>query len=342
MGAREYHQKNNQVYQLNDTIKSYPFPDSFSMNPIIEELENRKEQAKHILSIIPKKSTFHQQEKSLLGKHQKSPSLKESPEPNQPKAQTQIDFLKKEFEMQKQAAQKKYEQWFEKTHALMLGIDDAFADQFMQTRKAIDLYAKICNGLQEIEKTLQILKKNQDQIVLKRDRLFEEEQKKIENIKWMIEQGENESIEFKSSLRWDYSSNKMNKDLEIPVIKTVAAFLNSKGGTLLIGISDDKKIVGIASEYPTFRKQDGDGFIQYLLQILSQALGSAFNKFIAIRILTLENKEICAVFVEKSDRPVFMRLGNKEEFYIRASNSSQPLSVKEAIEYVQMHFTRGS
>ena len=56
----------------------------------------------------------------------------------------------------------------------------------------------------------------------------------------------------------------------------------------------------------------------------------------------MENKEICAVFVEKSDRPVFMRLGNKEEFYIRASNSSQPLSVKEAIEYVQMHFTRGS
>ena len=60
----------------------------------------------------------------------------------------------------------------------------------------------------------------------------EQNAKHIENIK----KGEGRKIEFKSSLRWDFRRNEVNKDLELVVIKALAAFLNTDGGNLYIGI----------------------------------------------------------------------------------------------------------
>jgi hypothetical protein len=49
----------------------------------------------------------------------------------------------------------------------------------------------------------------------------------------LISQGESSQLEFKSSARWDLRENKKNKAMEQIILKTVAAFLNSQGGTLL-------------------------------------------------------------------------------------------------------------
>ena len=52
----------------------------------------------------------------------------------------------------------------------------------------------------------------------------------------LIAEGESDELEFKSTLRWDIHEGVINKKLEEVAIKTVAAFANSQGGTLLIGI----------------------------------------------------------------------------------------------------------
>ncbi len=51
----------------------------------------------------------------------------------------------------------------------------------------------------------------------------------------LISLGESAMLEFKSTLRWDVVQSQMNKDLQFSVLKTLAAFLNSSGGTLVIG-----------------------------------------------------------------------------------------------------------
>ena len=72
-----------------------------------------------------------------------------------------------------------------------------------------------------------------------------------QNVRALIAAGENETLEFKSSLRWDRREERVNKVLEQMVVKTLAGFLNALGGTLLIGIDDDEAIVGLAADYAT-------------------------------------------------------------------------------------------
>jgi len=49
---------------------------------------------------------------------------------------------------------------------------------------------------------------------------------------------------------------RVNEPLKFSVIKTVAAFLNSDGGTLLIGVDDERNVVGLQGDYGLFKKAD--------------------------------------------------------------------------------------
>ncbi len=87
---------------------------------------------------------------------------------------------------------------------------------------------------------------------------------------------ESDRVEFKSSLRWDYENQKVSREMEAPVVKAVAGFLNSEnGGTIAIGVSDEKKVLGLERDYATFTaRQNRDGFEQFLRQSLVNAIGS--------------------------------------------------------------------
>ena len=61
----------------------------------------------------------------------------------------------------------------------------------------------------------------------------------------LIEEGESETIEFKSTFKYDIEENRHNNDLTHLISKTVCAFLNSRGGTLFIGVEDNKNIIGL-------------------------------------------------------------------------------------------------
>lgn len=51
----------------------------------------------------------------------------------------------------------------------------------------------------------------------------------IASVDRLLQEGENEDVEFKASLRWDYRERKVNKELEYAIAKTIAGFMNSKG-----------------------------------------------------------------------------------------------------------------
>ena len=70
----------------------------------------------------------------------------------------------------------------------------------------------------------------------------------------LCEAGESSSVEFKASLRWDLNERRVNKALERVVVKTIAGFLNGRGGTLLIGVDDAGAAVGLTDDYATLRR----------------------------------------------------------------------------------------
>ena len=153
---------------------------------------------------------------------------------------------------------------------------------------------------------------------------------------WMdlIGQGENDWVEFKSSLRWNLKTEKPDKVIEAVIVKTLSAFMNARGGTLFIGVDDGGDLVGIEADYKTFQKKPNrDGFLLKLTSMIS-TMGQQSHKFIVTDIQTMEGKDICRITVKPGERPVFIKENGKEAFYIRAGASSVPLGMSEAHEYI--------
>ena len=168
--------------------------------------------------------------------------------------------------------------------------------------------------------------------------LKHKENKQELKIKELILNGENDKLEMKSTLRFDLRENTINKKLEYVVAKTISAFLNSEGGDLLIGVSDDGNILGLEKDYSTLIKKDADGFELHLRQVIKKYLGTNFEKHINVSFYTIESKEICLVKISKSGKPVFITFEGNEGFFVRNGNSSIPKNRKEQSEYEKSHW----
>jgi ATP-dependent exoDNAse (exonuclease V) alpha subunit len=156
-----------------------------------------------------------------------------------------------------------------------------------------------------------------------------------DSIAALIAKGESHLLEFKSSARWDMRQNKRSVEIETLILKTVAGFLNSdKGGALLIGVDDDGKVVGLQHDYKTLgKKQDRDGFENWLTTLLLDSYGKDVSSFFRVAFHDIEENDVCAVTVRPSSEPVFVKQGEAEHLYIRTGNSTRLLSTKEALKY---------
>lgn len=154
----------------------------------------------------------------------------------------------------------------------------------------------------------------------------------------LIAGGESAALEFKSSLRWDMRQQQVNKTLQKVIAKTIAGFLNSEGGTLLIGVADDGTIVGIDPDMKTLARGDRDGFEQSLVRTLKDYLGPEYGPCCRISYDAIDGHMVCRVDVERSPKPVFLTDGQNKEFYARTGNTTQPLDAQRAHEYIAIQW----
>jgi hypothetical protein len=150
----------------------------------------------------------------------------------------------------------------------------------------------------------------------------------------MIGDGERDKLEFKSSLRWDWRAEKVNKSLEKATLKTIAAFMNSGGGHLVIGIDDKGEAVGLEKDYASLAKFGSDGFENHFTNLFNTAIGAEFRRFIRFNFKNLNGKEVCIVDVLASTKPAFVKWEEEEDFYIRTGNSTTALKLSEANSYI--------
>lgn len=57
--------------------------------------------------------------------------------------------------------------------------------------------------------------------------------------------------------------------------------------------------------------------------------------YVKMRFFNIENKEIAAVYVNKSPHEVYVNCDNKESFCIRSGNACQQLGLSEANLYIR-------
>lgn len=159
-----------------------------------------------------------------------------------------------------------------------------------------------------------------------------------EEIEEIILSGESETVEFKSSLRYDVRQKIVNKKLEYVVAKTIASFLNCEGGHLFIGIDDNMNVLGLDSDISTLSKKNVDGLELQLLEVIKRYVGSEYSTHIKISFPIYDSQKICHVKVSKSSRPVFITYEGREDFFVRSGCSSQSLGRGEQRIYEQEHW----
>lgn len=156
----------------------------------------------------------------------------------------------------------------------------------------------------------------------------------------LLEQGEGQYLEYKSSLMWDYRRQAVNKELYEPVMKNLAGFMNTAGGWLLIGVDDEGKILGIEPDLTGLKKQNVDGFENVFNMAFGSMIGVENRQYVQLLFPQVDGKTVCQVGVQPAQHPVFLSYQGKEEFYIRAGNGCQALSVSKANQYIQGRFQK--
>lgn len=160
----------------------------------------------------------------------------------------------------------------------------------------------------------------------------------------MIAEGENEEVEFKQTLRWDIKLGTVNKELEGVIMKTIAAFANAHGGTLLIGVADNGEITGLDNDYKALNGGNRDKFELHLKTLIINTFGEAFAATkLKLAFPEVDDKEICRVEILPANKPIYVKLADKagaaqDRFYVRNGNSSREMTGDQAITYIRERF----
>jgi len=163
------------------------------------------------------------------------------------------------------------------------------------------------------------------------NRLVEEKTQELD-IKDLIQEDESYNLEFKSTFGWNMKEDKVDEEMKYVVLKTIAGFMNSNGGILVIGVDDNKNIIGMNYDYESSWKGNKDGFLLGFSSFIEKAIGlSNYKKYITIQFYDYNGKEICLLRVEKSTRPVFIRKKGRSIFYLRIDNRTELLEDPERI-----------
>ncbi len=160
----------------------------------------------------------------------------------------------------------------------------------------------------------------------------------------LIKQGESKTLEFKSTLRWNLRENRKDDRLMThAVLKTIAAFLNTAGGDLLIGVADNGSVTGIEQD----QFESDDEFMRHLAQAVRNGLGDRAGTCIDPKTQIVQGKTVCVVSCQRSPEPVFLKWKGLEgaergDFYVRSGPGSVKLSPESAAEYIKTRFPGAS
>lgn len=164
------------------------------------------------------------------------------------------------------------------------------------------------------------------------------------DVEELIAMGETHHVEFKTTLRFDMKENRVNKILEQVVLKTIAAFSNRDGGTLIMGVTDDMEVVGLENDYNTLREGNKDHFELHLRNLINETYGIEFSSSnIEVKFPQINDMEVCVVEIKQGNIPLYTTMSDKngtkiKKFFVRNGNSSPDLSIHEIADYIKNRF----
>lgn len=160
---------------------------------------------------------------------------------------------------------------------------------------------------------------------------------------------ETAEVEFKSSLQVDLKrmmhdpgrSPQEYKSEEVlrSALKTIAAFANSGGGKLYIGVEDDGNLCGLEADFSAAnpKKADYDGWDLHLRSLIGSRFsdGPALNSYVHTQLFEQSDRKFVRVSITPKRRLTFLKSGENWELFVRAGTQTN------AIPYcdIEQHFS---
>lgn len=174
------------------------------------------------------------------------------------------------------------------------------------------------------------------------------------SLKSILSMIENDTLEFKGSLRYNINNKAPAKGCVLPsdpklektILATICAFLNSEGGTLVIGVENEtNKVLGLKNDYMTFseeNKRNKDGFELHLRNIISKKIVPDIPGHIKVRFESYEDEEVCIVQIRKASEPTYLKekVGDRDidEFWVRDGNRKRQLDGVATAKYIKCNW----
>lgn len=155
-----------------------------------------------------------------------------------------------------------------------------------------------------------------------------------DRVRALVREGESKVVEFKETLSLDVRKQTKEKYIEESALKTVVAFLNTDGGKLLIGVSDDGKIPGLNTEIDKFH-QNLDKFLLHWKNLVKTRIGEEYYPCIDYRTVNVDGSHVLLVECKPSPIPCYL---DRNDFYVRTNPATDKLEGPKLVEYVRYHF----
>jgi Schlafen, AlbA_2 len=160
----------------------------------------------------------------------------------------------------------------------------------------------------------------------------------------LLTQGEGPSIEFKSSMlcsmrEWEKSATRVEyPSLVGEILKTVCAFLNSDGGDLLVGVSDDAEVCAGVRLDLELKNWSHDKWELHFQSLVSARFydGQQIQPYLRTRMIQVNSEAVFHVKVMGRARPSFVQRekGQAFEFYIRNGPRTDALDLPAFYSHV--------
>lgn len=150
----------------------------------------------------------------------------------------------------------------------------------------------------------------------------------------LIELGEGEQLELKSTLRVNLHTGQKDPRMELAILKSIAGFLNTRGGMLVIGVTDDGETLGLdADEF-----ENEDKMNLHLVNLVRDRIGAQFLMYVHPRFEDRNEKRVLAVECWAANSAVFVKEAGGEKFYVRTGAATTELSPSQTQEFIKRRF----
>ena len=154
-------------------------------------------------------------------------------------------------------------------------------------------------------------------------------------IKATIIRGESKKLEFKQTFQFCVRTKQKEDYVETSALKTLVGFMNTEGGTLLVGVEDSGEILGIETERDKFHKGSDDKFFLRIKDRVEKRIGLDALKNIDMQITKVDQSDVLSIICERSNQETFL---DGKEFYIRNTPSTDKLEGRDLTNYIKERF----